>query len=134
MWNRRTPGRVTRAASMGLDLLRGWRAAVRALPEAEVPMAGSMSERLNAAADALDRAAADADRAAGRFAEARLESTPWGISAPAREIAARWEAALAARDVDARILGDATSDLAGQLRMAARGHHHRPTIATALLS
>ncbi|MET9266251.1 hypothetical protein [Amycolatopsis sp. NPDC004079] len=97
-------------------------------------MAGSTSERLNAAADALDRAAADADRAAGRFSEARLESTPWGISEPAREIAARWEAALAARDVDARILGDATSDLAGQLRMAARGHHHRPTIATALLS
>ncbi|WP_033293035.1 hypothetical protein [Amycolatopsis jejuensis] len=96
-------------------------------------MAGSTSERLRAAADSLDRAAADADQAAGRFSDARLESTPWGISAPAREIAARWEAALAARDVDARVLGDATSDLAGHLRMAAH-NPHRPTVATALLS
>ncbi|GAA3558867.1 hypothetical protein GCM10022222_48020 [Amycolatopsis ultiminotia] len=95
-------------------------------------MPGSTSERLRAAADALDQAAADADRAAGRFAEARLESTPWGISAPAREIAARWEAALAARDVDARVLGDATSDLAGRLRMAAHGRSARPRPATAL--
>jgi hypothetical protein len=97
-------------------------------------MAGSTSERLTAAADSLDRAAADADQAAGRFAQARLESTPWGISAPAREIAAQWAAALAARDVDARVLGDATSDLAGQLRTTARRPHQPPTIATALLT
>ncbi|WP_020664059.1 hypothetical protein [Amycolatopsis benzoatilytica] len=97
-------------------------------------MAGSTSERLTAAADALDRAAVDADQAAGRFAQARLESTPWGISAPAREIAAQWEAALAARDVDARMLGDATSELAGLLRIAAQRCHQPPTIATALLS
>ncbi|SEP53005.1 hypothetical protein [Amycolatopsis saalfeldensis] len=99
-------------------------------------MPGSTSERLSSAADALDKAAADADQAAGRFAEARLESTPFGISAPARELAARWEAALAARDVDARVLGDATSDLAGLLRMAAGGHADRirPIVATALFS
>ncbi|MEU4671316.1 hypothetical protein AB0F91_25875 [Amycolatopsis sp. NPDC023774] len=99
-------------------------------------MASSTSERLRAAADALDKATADADQAAGRFAEARLESTPFGISAPARELAARWEAALAARDVDARVLGDATSDLAGRLRMAAGGHAEkiRPAVATALFT
>ncbi|MFF0146422.1 hypothetical protein ATK36_3778 [Amycolatopsis sulphurea] len=91
-------------------------------------MSGSTSERLRNAADALDRAAADADRAAGRFAQGRLEPTPWGISSPAREIAARWEAALAARDVDARVLGDATSDLAGELRMAAYGRARPATL------
>ncbi|MBB4687619.1 hypothetical protein [Amycolatopsis jiangsuensis] len=97
-------------------------------------MPGSTSERLAAAADALDQAAADADRAAGRFASARLESTPWGISAPAREISARWEAALAARDTDARVLGDATSDLAGELRMAAhqQSGRARPGLATSV--
>ncbi|MEU0789572.1 hypothetical protein ABZ342_05860 [Amycolatopsis sp. NPDC005961] len=76
-------------------------------------------ERLRAAADLLDQAAAADDKAAGRFAEARVDSTPFGISPQARELAARWSAALAAREADARVLGDATSDLAGRLRMAA---------------
>ncbi len=76
-------------------------------------------DRLRRAADQLDQAAAADDKAAGRFAEARVDSTPFGISAQARELAARWSAALAAREADARVLGDATSDLAGRLRMAA---------------
>ncbi|WP_328447469.1 MULTISPECIES: hypothetical protein [unclassified Amycolatopsis] len=76
-------------------------------------------DRLRASADQLDQAAAADDKAAGRFAEARVDSTPFGISAQARELAARWQAALAAREADARVLGDATSDLAGRLRMAA---------------
>lgn len=77
------------------------------------------ADRLRAGADLLDQAAAADDKAAGRFAEARVESTPFGISPQARELAARWAAALAAREADARVLGDATSDLAGRLRMAA---------------
>ena len=36
-------------------------------------------ERLRAAADLLDQAAAAGDTAAGRFAEARVDSTPFGI-------------------------------------------------------
>ena len=76
-------------------------------------------DRLRAAADLLDQAAAADDKAAGRFAEARVDSTPFGISPQARELAARWATALAAREADARVLGDATSDLAGRLRMAA---------------
>ncbi|WP_329054090.1 hypothetical protein OG738_13590 [Amycolatopsis sp. NBC_01488] len=76
-------------------------------------------DRLRAAADLLDQATAADDKAAGRFAEARVDSTPFGISPQARELAARWSAALAAREADARVLGDATSDLAGRLRMAA---------------
>jgi hypothetical protein len=76
-------------------------------------------DRLRDAADQLDQAAAAGDKAAGRFAEARVDSTPFGISPQARELAARWAAALAAREADARVLGDATSDLAGRLRMAA---------------
>lgn len=76
-------------------------------------------DRLRAAADLLDQAAAADDKAAGRFAEARVDPTPFGISAQARELAVRWSAALAAREADARVLGDATSDLAGRLRMAA---------------
>ncbi len=76
-------------------------------------------DRLRAAADLLDQAAAADDKAAGRFAEARVDSTPFGISPHARELAARWATALAAREADARVLGDATSDLAGRLRMAA---------------
>ncbi|HEY3467346.1 MAG TPA: hypothetical protein VGL47_19600 [Amycolatopsis sp.] len=76
-------------------------------------------ERLRAAADLLDQAAAAGDKAAGRFAEARVDSTPFGISPQARELAARWASALAARETDARVLGDATSDLAGRLRMSA---------------
>src|SRR5436190_2088649 len=76
-------------------------------------------DRLCAAADLLDQAAAADDKAAGRFAEARVDSTPFGISPQARELAARWATALAAREADARVLGDATSDLAGRLRMAA---------------
>jgi hypothetical protein len=76
-------------------------------------------DRLRAGADQLDQAAAADDKAAGRFAEARVDSTPFGISPQARELAARWAAALAAREADARVLGDATSDLAGRLRMAA---------------
>ena len=76
-------------------------------------------EGLRAGADRLDQAAAADDKAAGRFAEARVDSTPFGISPLARELAARWSAALAAREADARVLGDATSDLAGRLRMAA---------------
>jgi hypothetical protein len=76
-------------------------------------------DRLRAAADLLDQAAAAGDKAAGRFAEARVDSTPFGISPQARELAARWATALAAREADARVLGDATSDLAGRLRMAA---------------
>ncbi|WP_244885532.1 hypothetical protein [Amycolatopsis vancoresmycina] len=80
---------------------------------------GKVPDRLRAGADLLDQAAAADDKAAGRFAEARVESTPFGISPQARELAARWAAALAAREADARVLGDATSDLAGRLRMAA---------------
>jgi hypothetical protein len=76
-------------------------------------------DRLRAAADLLDQAAAAGDKAAGRYAEARVESTPFGISPQARELAARWASALAAREADARVLGDATSDLAGRLRMTA---------------
>jgi hypothetical protein len=76
-------------------------------------------DRLRTAADLLDQAAAADDKAAGQFAEARVDSTPFGLSAQARELAARWSAALAAREADARVLGDATSDLAGRLRMAA---------------
>jgi len=76
-------------------------------------------DRLRAAADLLDQAAAADDKAAGRFAEARVDSTPFGISPQARELAARWATALAAREADARVLGDATSDLAGRLRMTA---------------
>ncbi|MEU5259958.1 hypothetical protein [Amycolatopsis sp. NPDC021455] len=76
-------------------------------------------DRLRAAADLLDQAAAAGDKAAGRYAEARVDSTPFGISPQARELAARWAAALAAREADARVLGDATSDLAGRLRMSA---------------
>ncbi|MGW4061013.1 hypothetical protein ACWEGE_22210 [Amycolatopsis sp. NPDC004747] len=77
------------------------------------------ADRLRGAADLLDQAAAADDKAAGRFAEARVESTPFGISPQARELAARWATALAAREADARVLGDATSDLAGRLRMTA---------------
>jgi hypothetical protein len=76
-------------------------------------------DRLRAAADLLDQAAAAGDKAAGRYAEARVDSTPFGISPQARELAARWASALAAREADARVLGDATSDLAGRLRMTA---------------
>ena len=76
-------------------------------------------DRLRAAADLLDQATAADDKAAGRFAEARVDSTPFGISPQARELAGRWAAALAAREADARVLGDATSDLAGRLRIAA---------------
>ncbi|UOX87631.1 hypothetical protein MUY14_38890 [Amycolatopsis sp. FBCC-B4732] len=76
-------------------------------------------DRLRDAADRLDQATAADDKAAGRFAEARVDSTPFGISPQARELAARWATALAAREADARVLGDATSDLAGRLRMAA---------------
>ena len=76
-------------------------------------------DQLRTAADLLDQAAAADDKAAGQFAEARVDSTPFGISPQARELAARWSAALAAREADARVLGDATSDLAGRLRMAA---------------
>ncbi|WP_410563526.1 hypothetical protein [Amycolatopsis sp. cmx-4-61] len=81
--------------------------------------AAKSSERLRTAADQLDQAAAADDKAAGRFAEARVDSTPFGISPQARELAARWAATLAAREADARVLGDATSDLAGRLRMVA---------------
>lgn len=91
-------------------------------------------DRLRRAADQLDQAAAADDKAAGRFAEARVDSTPFGISAQARELAARWSAALAAREADARVLGDATSDLAGRLRMAAgttSGSSFRRRIAVA---
>ncbi|MFB9683968.1 hypothetical protein [Amycolatopsis plumensis] len=77
------------------------------------------ADRLRAGADLLDQAAAADDKAAGRFAEARVDSTPFGISPQARELAARWATALAAREADARVLGDATSDLAGRLRMSA---------------
>ena len=77
------------------------------------------SERLRAAADLLDQAAAADDKAAGRYAEARVDSPPFGISPQARELAARWASALAAREADARVLGDATSDLAGRLRRTA---------------
>ncbi|WP_235190679.1 hypothetical protein [Amycolatopsis rifamycinica] len=77
------------------------------------------ADRLRTSADLLDQAAAADDKAAGRFAEARVDATPFGISPQARELAARWATALAAREADARVLGDATSDLAGRLRMAA---------------
>jgi len=76
-------------------------------------------DRLRTAADLFAQAAAADDKAAGQFAEARVDSTPFGISPQARELAARWASALAAREADARVLGDATSDLAGRLRMAA---------------
>lgn len=88
-------------------------------------------DRLRAAADQLDQATAAGDKAAGRFAEARVDSTPFGISAQARELATRWQAALAAREADARVLGDATSDLAGRLRMAAESTGFRGRIAVA---
>ena len=87
-------------------------------------------DRLRGAADLLDHAAAADDKTAGCFADARVESTPFGFSAQARDLAARWEAALAAREADARVLGDETSDLAGRLRMAAGGYRApRPRIA-----
>jgi hypothetical protein len=104
----------------------------RDIPELR-PGAGSLKrpDRLHHAADRLDQAAAADDKAAGRFAEARVDSTPFGISPQARELAARWAAALAAREADARVLGDATSDLAGRLRMAARSPGFRGRIAVA---
>jgi hypothetical protein len=89
------------------------------------------SDRLRNAADLLDQATAAGDKAAGRFAEARVDATPFGISPQARELAARWASALAAREADARVLGDATSDLAGRLRMAARSPGFRGRIAVA---
>jgi hypothetical protein len=76
-------------------------------------------DRLRGAADVLDQAAAGDDQAAGRFAEARGAQPAFGISAQARDLAGRWEAAIAAREQDARVLGDETSDLAGHLRIAA---------------
>src|SRR3954454_6071121 len=71
-------------------------------------------DRLRAAADLLDQATAADDKAVGRFAEARVDSTPFGISSQARELAARWTAALAAREADARGLGGGTAGLAGR--------------------
>ncbi|MEV4050739.1 hypothetical protein AB0J55_06075 [Amycolatopsis sp. NPDC049688] len=105
-------GRGSRIDSDNPDGFAGLRPGVIRAP-------GKQPERLRAGADLLDQAAAADDKAAGRFAEARVESTPFGISPQARELAARWAAALAAREADARVLGDATSDLAGRLRMAA---------------
>ena len=92
---------------------------------------GRESDRLRVAADLLDQAPTADDKAAGRFAEARVESTPFGISAQARELAARWSAALAAREAEARVLGDGTSDLAGRLRIAAADTGVRGRIAVA---
>ena len=83
-------------------------------------------DRLRSAADLLDQAAAADDKAADRFAEARLESTPFGFSAQARDLAGLWESALAAREADARVLGDETSDLAGRLRITASGYRAGP--------
>ncbi|UOZ08574.1 hypothetical protein [Amycolatopsis sp. WQ 127309] len=114
-------GRGSRIDSGAPELRAG--GSVARNPLSELRAGGSATrkkpDRLRRAADQLDQAAAADDKAAGRFAEARVDSTPFGISAQARELAARWSAALAAREADARVLGDATSDLAGRLRMAA---------------